>query len=456
MAGKLSRRDALKMGGLLTAGAILGACAPETPEVTETPTMPPAEDVELTIMYPLSEWTEDHNAALMAEVPSIKKVNMVQDDQTRLVAMFAAGSGPDAYQLNGTMVPNYILGRLVQSVSPFVATSEVVRQDDLAPCHGMLTYDKATMQVNQGELFGIAKDWSPDYSLWINTAVYEDAGLEVPGDDKIYSYNELLEAGRTLLKRQGDRTIRWGFSTEMLSWCWTQGLMECLDQVGEKIYADDMTAVNLANNPAAMEWMRYMYTLLEENIAAGPLDPSSAWDGEDFSKGKYGVVQFGFWYGPMAEGDDYKGKIKMLRAPTWGSNTVSRNPCAAATCTVMGAQTQFPDATWKAIEFYSGKMPAEERASSGWGVPALKSLYALIPNSTDFERQKFTVLMQEVETVTFFPKYNPYYNSQSVGGDTWSAQTAAALKGEITFDEMVQNIETTHNDAITQGISRMP
>jgi multiple sugar transport system substrate-binding protein len=463
MTRKLSRRDFLKTGSLVAAGAALGACSPQVVKETVAPevvvvtaTPPPPQDVELTIMYPLNEWTEDHNKALLAETPLIKKINMVQDDQTRLVAMFAAGSGPDAFQLNGTMLPNYILSRLVQSISPLVMASDVVKKDDLAPCHGMLTYEPKSMTVNTGELYGIAKDWSPDYSLWINTAVFEDAGLETPADDKVYSFNDLLEVGRKILKKQGDRTIRWGFSTEMLSWCWTQGLMECMDQVGAKIYPDDMNTINLANNPAAVDWMRYMYTLLEENIAAGPLDPSSSWDGDDFSKGKYGVVQFGFWYGPMAEGDEYKGKVKMLRAPTWGSNTSSRNPCAAATCTVMGAQTKFPEVTWKAIEFFSGKLPAEERAKSGWGVPALKSLYPMIPNSSDFEKQKYNVLMKEVETVTFFPKYNPYYNSQNVGSDAWAAQTTAALKGEITFDEMVANIETTHNDAIAQGISKMP
>ena len=80
------------------------------------------------------------------------------------------------------------------------------------------------------------------------------------------------------------------------------------------------------------------------------------------------------------------GKVTMLPAPTFYGK-LRINPTIGAAGTAIAASTKNPDAAWKLFEYYHSGEPAIARAKSGWGVPALKSLYPLMPQQTAFQRQ---------------------------------------------------------------------
>jgi multiple sugar transport system substrate-binding protein len=164
------------------------------------------------------------------------------------------------------------------------------------------------------------------------------------------------------------------------------------------------------------------------------------------------MAQYGFWFSAMAESDTTKGKIMMLPGPTWAG--VQRDPTMTATGMVMTAPTKVPDAAWKLFEFYNAGDPSIERAKSGWGVPALKSQMSLIPQGTDYQKQVNKVLQAELALNSSTLQFNPFIG-ETTGSGSFSKNLDQALRGQITFDEMLKNIETEVNTAIKEGIDRI-
>jgi hypothetical protein len=50
-------------------------------------------------------------------------------------------------------------------------------------------------------------------------------------------------------------------------------------------------------------------------------------------------------------------------------------------------------------------------------------------------------------------QYNPYYDAQGTNSDVWKTNLEQGLRGTVSFDDMIQNIEKATNDAIAAGVS---
>ncbi|MDD5368590.1 MAG: substrate-binding domain-containing protein [Anaerolineaceae bacterium] len=451
----LTRRDFLRIAGVTVGAAGLAACTSPTPAAT-VPTAPQASTgvkstgpVVLKVMCPSNEFTVEQRTQFEDTHPNIK-INFLENDLTALIAMFAAGNPPDLFRLSAPILPRYLVSKLVTDLEPYIANSKVIKKDDLAPGHVLLKYDGKN--TGNGDLYGIIKDWSPEFSLWVNTAAFEKAGVPVPADDKPLAYTEVMDIARKLTVKQGDRTLQWGFGTQAMTWGWTHTLIASLGQIGQNLYSPDFKKMVLVDNPEAVKIIKYWFDMAKEDLTPNPLDPTSTWEGDEFTKGKIAMAQYGFWFSAQAESDVTKGKVMMLPAPDWGGKE-HRDPCAAATCTSMCSQTKNPEAAWEWIEWYHGKEPAIARAKQGWGVPGLKSLYNLMPKETPYQQQCQKVLAAEMKVSTYPMPFNPYYDSESTNNNVWKTNLEQGLRGTLSFDDMVKNIEKDNNDAISVGIS---
>ena len=121
---------------------------------------------------------------------------------------------------------------------------------------------------------------------------------------------------------------------------------------------------------------------------------------------------------------------------------------------IMAKATKVAPAAWKVFEFYNGGPPSVERAASGWGVPALKSQYELMPNETEYQQQKLRVLLGELALETSPLQFNPFIGEETAA-TTWNSQMDRALSGEMTFDEALMNVESEVNAAIQDGVERL-
>jgi len=113
-----------------------------------------------------------------------------------------------------------------------------------------------------------------------------------------------------------------------------------------------------------------------------------------------------------------------------------------------------PEAAWRVFEYYNAEEPAIDRAQSGWGVPALMSMYELMPNETDYEQQKLRVLQGELALETTPLQFNPFLGETTVA-DSWNTHLDRAVQGEFSFDEMLTLVEEEINTAIQDGVDRL-
>jgi multiple sugar transport system substrate-binding protein len=172
------------------------------------------------------------------------------------------------------------------------------------------------------------------------------------------------------------------------------------------------------------------------------------------------MVEYGFWFSggiPLWGSDEIKekvdaGRIVMLPAPKWKG--VKVDATITATGAIVTKATQNPDESYKVFEWYMADQPARNRAASGWGVPALISLYDQIPKEGDYRSQVWSVLEEELKIADMTLKFNPYLQGGEPGvtASLYIQYLEQALNGTITFDEMLQKVQDETNLAIQDGI----
>ena len=462
MTTRLTRREMLRLSGALAAGSVLVSCAPKaTPEPTEAPpeaateappepaTEAPAAPMEANVvmMHQRNELSEEQEAQFEADYPGIT-IELIEGDDQEFLARITAGSPVDLRRTQAPAVPQFLARDLMYDLTPYFETGDVLKIDDLAPANAYYMANSPTA-IGSGKIYGMCKDFSPDFTLWAFTDAFEEAGVELPDDTAALTYAQVADLTEKLTVFDGERVARWGYAYAdgWIDRIW----MSLLDEVGESLYPEDLSSINLTNNDALKQMAQYFFDLASNNFVANPLNPSASWIGDDFTRGLVGLIQYGYWFGGMAESDITAGKVIMLPAPTWAGKRLDRT--ITATGMFMVSRTEVPDAAWQVFEWYNGKEPAVGRAQSGWGVPALKSMYDLMPNETEFDQQKRRVLQGELDLETPPLQFNPYI-AATVVADTWNSYLEQALTGDMTLDELLETVEAEVNLAIEEGMER--
>jgi multiple sugar transport system substrate-binding protein len=466
----LSRRDFLRVSALSAAGAALAACARPAPEATEEPAIEVEEEVEepaveepaveepaaeapapaeanVVMMHQRNELSEDEEAQFEADYPGVT-IELIEGGDNEFLARVAAGSPVDLRRTQAPAVPQFLNRDLIYDLTPYFETSDVLRPDDLAPANAYYMANGPTA-IGEGNIYGMCKDWSPDFTMWAFTDAFEEAGVDVPDDTTALTYAEVADLAEKLTVFDGERVARWGFA---YADAWIDRIwMSLLDELGQKLYTEDYSSINLTANDDLKAMAQYFFDLASNNFVANPLNPSTSWIGDDFGRGLVGLIQYGYWFGGMAESDVTAGKVVMLPAPTWSGERLDRT--ITATGMFMVSKTEVPDGAWQVFEWYNGKEPAQARAASGWGVPALKSMYDMMPNETEFDQQKRRVLQGELDLETPPVQFNPFIGAEVVA-NTWLLYLEQALAGDMTLDDLLLTVEEEVNVAIEEGMER--
>jgi multiple sugar transport system substrate-binding protein len=442
-----TRRQLLgRAGGVaagISAGSLLGVANADAARVIPRRRLAPTE---VTVMWNLGEFSKDDISYFEARHPNVK-IELIADDPAKLAAMFASGNPPDVFRVQGPAMPQLIRRGLIRPLTSYFRASDLVRPGDLAGANNYYKWDGK--RIGSGELYGMVKDWSPDFNVYLYTKAFKDAKVDMPSWKQRPTYRELRDIGAKLAaRRRGGRPVYRGFvHSNDLAWI-DRTVMNMLGEKGRSLFADNFTRLNLTKNPEAVKIFRYFYNLSRQRVDVNPLVPTTSWGGEEFIAGKVGMVQYGYWFSGMAESKITKGKVVVLPAPTWGR--VPRNPTITATGGVISARSRKADAAWEVFEYYMGGKPARDRAGSGWGVPGLKSLYELMPSQTAFQKQVQSVLQKELALDTRPLQFNPYLSDVAVS-TTYKKHLEQALKGRISFTQMLERIEREVNDLIRDG-----
>jgi multiple sugar transport system substrate-binding protein len=442
-----TRRQLLGRAGSVaagvTAGSLLGVANADAARVIPRRRLAPTE---VSVMWNLGEFTKPDIEYFESRHPNVK-IELIEDNPAKLAAMFASGSPPDMFRVQGPTIPQLVRRGLIRPLTSYFRASDLVRPGDLAGANNY--YKSDGKRIGSGDNYGMVKDWSPDFTVFLYTKAFKDAKVDIPSWKDRPTYAELREIATKLsARRRGGRPVYRGFvHSNDLAW-FDRTVMNMLGEKGRSLYGNNFTRMNLTKNPEAVKIFRYFFDLHRQRLDINPLVPSTTWGGEEFIAGKVGMLQYGYWFSGMAESKITKGKVIALPAPTWGK--VARDPTMTATGGVISARSRNADAAWEVFEFYMGGKPARDRAGSGWGVPGLKSLYELMPTKTPFQKQVQQVLQKELALDTKPLQFNPYLSDVAVA-TTYKKHVEQALKGRTSFTEMLQRIEREVNDLIRDG-----
>lgn len=465
------RRALLKMMGATAAAGALAACAPPaapapavepTAAVEKAAPQPPAEKakVDVSIMMWGGELSEAELEQFNTDYPGIN-LSRLDPDQVRFFAMLAAGNPPDIYRLQAPEFPQLLAQGIPLNLQHYFETSKAISLDDLAPANNFYKANSPT-DIGSGDIYGMCKDWSPDCTLWVNTTLFEKAGVDVPSDKEPMSYDDVYEVGRKMTQKEGDRVLVWGYCNNGLGWI--ERYWEVwLEAIGSSLFSADFRKFLLADNEEALKCVKYTMDLSAEMISQSPISPSPrGWPGPDFLAGQIAMMQYGFWFSGMVTGTAAEqgmaegNEAIMIPAPVWGGGK-RISTTITATASIIAKATKNPDEAWAAFEWYNGKEPAITRAKGGWGVPALKSFYPMIPEETELRKQVKAVLMEELNYADHVVRFNPYIKGgePTAIGASFGNYWERTLKGEFTFEQMIDNIQSEIDIAIQEGIDRI-
>ncbi|WP_432066209.1 ABC transporter substrate-binding protein [Streptomyces sp. C10-9-1] len=434
-------RGATATAFAVTAGGALASCAGSVNGKSSQ--SGEGQTVTIKVMTNTGELTPEAVKPFEQAHPGIM-VQLIAYDDTRLNAMLAAGDVPDLVRGAGASITPYLAAnKLAHPLDDYFSRSTVLKVDDLAPVNDLWRFDGA--EQGAGPRYGMAKDYSQDTTLWLNTKVFEEAGVVLPDVTSPLTYEQLLALGQKLTKRSAGRIQTYGL--DMLNGNVFPKLMTMVASAGGSIFAGDLQSVDFSS-AEAQDAIAFYGEFARADIGASVLAPPPETGTLPlFKADRYGILANGYWLGGGLYADPVAEHIRFATAPQFGTTRIS--PCFGATGLWMPAKAKNKDAAWAFFEWFMGGEPAKARAASGWGLPALKSLEGELPIEKPAQKQSAEVQRAELahfSTLTF----SPYAKIDALEA-ALTQQLAVGLQGRHSTGRIADAINDKVNALLKQG-----
>jgi multiple sugar transport system substrate-binding protein len=226
-----------------------------------------------------------------------------------------------------------------------------------------------------GKLYGLPWIVHPGRTgLWYNKTMLDAAGQELPTAD--WTYDDLIAAGKNLIKSDGGKTSQWGFLPENDYF----GLAIPIRSYGGDWLNPDGTTVTVDQQPAVAGLKTYQAIYQEHKIAPTPAELQGQPYGGVFVSGKTGMWQSGYWGQAVIAGG-------ANNAFEWGVVPMPKGPNGSQgmfefDANVILATSKAPEAAWEWLKFLSTKEAGVRIAELGsvpgarqdvWSDPTLMS-----------------------------------------------------------------------------------
>jgi multiple sugar transport system substrate-binding protein len=291
---------------------------------------------------------------------------------TPLVALFAAGTPPDAFWLRITNFASYLHKKLLLNIEPYSRRdSKAAQLDDFFP--GILDQGRV-----RGGLYGLPADGGGP-ALFYNAGLFERAGVPTPGaqqDGGKWTTDAFLDAGKRLTRRGGAGTEVWGahdplyHNSVWLAWLWAWG-GDFLNKDGTQVALDQAAAVD------ALQWQQDLITRhgmvpssaeLEQVKERGPIDRRTMFRAEQVAMISDWTTAIGAARLREAEAQGLKWDATLLPAGKAGQFSVSFFHELVVT-----AQSKAPELAWQWATYQTGAEGTLRRSIAGATQPYRRS-----------------------------------------------------------------------------------
>lgn len=346
-----SRRTLIKGGAVgLTAAAISPILSNAAPTHSPTTHRARAQDV---VTLQATVWLGDQEFQAMQDLGSrytesnpnveIEFINIIDGGpwgRDQLQRMIAGGEAPDIMMMNTGQFEAF------GSRGALADLDERVAAED----YDLDIYWPAAVEGCQieGALYGLPKDIS-DHVVYINTDLFDEAGLELPEND--WTWDDFREVAQQLtVDTDGDGSVdQWGISINNSVWSWGAFVVSN----GGEILSDDRSECMLTM-PETVEALEFYYGLLVEDgvsIPPGTL-PQTPGAGDQFLGAITGMHMAGPWFRPgLVENQPFN----------WTARLFPRVPGGEAPTSIlytdqwaMSSTTDYADEAWDVLKFLGG------------------------------------------------------------------------------------------------------
>ena len=232
----------------------------------------------------VEEFVEEHKDEIKEVVFEIT----TQDEyNTKMIANMTANDMPDVFYVGPAAVRSYVDNGYILPLDDYVDAATV--EKIWGTTQEIYRYDGTN--VGAGSLYALPKDLSC-FAFAYNKDLFDEAGLAYPDPEKPYTYDEFIEVCKALTKdKDGDgETDQWGVANANQF-----GMTPYLYSNGVKFLNDDMTKVNVANNEALKNALKF-YTDLTLNGLTPSVDQDTALGGyQRWLDGQIGFYACGTW-----------------------------------------------------------------------------------------------------------------------------------------------------------------
>jgi len=446
MDSSINRRRFLAQSAI-TAGAITGASTLLSGSFLPAEAANERDVTTLTVMYLSGELSKQEIAEFERQNPSIK-IRFLQFDQTRLNAMMAAGQPPDFLRIVGSPdMPSIAARGLALNLDPYFANSKVLKTSDLLPINDVFRWDGRVQ--GHGPRYGMAKDFSPETMIWYNKKLFDQAGVKYPSETDPMTYDQLLALGKKLTVVKGGKVQVYGLDPAWtLGWEYG-GMIQMLAQEGKSLWNADYTHADFTS-PEVLKILKWYVDWAQARVGHSPLDPDpDGWAGPAFLADRVAMVVYGYWF----QGEITSGPKTLLQhvgfapSPQWGPKRLSG--CLTATGAWIPANSKNKDAAWKFFEYYMAGKPAQNRATSGWGVPTVKRYLKDMPQGTPEQRDFYRVLQNELKHFTVL-RFSPYITDTAMS-NAINKYMQPVMKGQMKLEDGAKQLEIAVNKLVLQA-----
>lgn len=400
-----------------------------------------------------TEFTSELVAEFEKTHPNIK-IELVSADYNKLMAMMAAGNGPDIIRTNSvTELPGYVLKGMALDLTENFQNSQVFDTEDFLPVVNQFKYDLATGKHGEGALYGFPKDWSPDYTIYYNKKMFEEAGIPLPSNTEAMTWQELVELAQQLTIKNGKKTTQYGLVYYNSTIAANQDLLNLqLLQQSSSMFTEDFSQASL-DKPETKELFNFWVDTAKSGVGPSPLQQETDWGGQLFVDDKAAIIIAGYWFSGFLKTNeltkDRLDDFGVAPAPmVAGGKRIS--PTGAGTGAIIYKNSKHPKEAWEVFEWFFGGEPAVERAKAGYGLPGTQTLTELLPQDTAFDKMNFDFIQNELQYTDGSLPYNPYLNYQAVNSIIDKYFTPVYFDKD-TVDGAVQKMTEELNTLITEG-----
>lgn len=367
----VNRRTVLKGAGALAAGSALGAAALKPAAAQDSGTLVVAS------FYPVNEASGWNGllAAFAEAYPDVEiEVQITSEEYlAKVLSQQASGTLPDVLAVENNEFARFAdAGLLLALDDRLTATENFTKEDFPVRLIERFSYE--------GQLYGIPYDVQPVAGVFLNKAIFAEAGVELPTAE--WTWDEVMGLAEQLTVKDGDRTSRYGLDPGVDNWeNWIYaygGALVDNPQAPTAVVTDTPEAI--AGMQAFIDLSLTLGVSPKRELFAG----GGVQSGDLFAAGQTAMFLGGYWevvsYPGRWDGIDL-GYIQMPAGPSGASGFST-----GGTCYSVSTGSQNPDLAFEFVKFFMGMEGWQAAASDSPTIyppayiPAFEEIFLADPN----------------------------------------------------------------------------